>query len=59
MTIGLICAIPQELTHLRDALEHVATVDVAGVRFDRGRLDGRGFVTRRLTGAWPIGSAAD
>jgi adenosylhomocysteine nucleosidase len=40
MTIGLICAIPQELTHLRDALEHVATVDVAGVRFDRGRLDG-------------------
>ncbi|MFZ1429765.1 MAG: 5'-methylthioadenosine/adenosylhomocysteine nucleosidase [Geminicoccaceae bacterium] len=44
MTIGLICAIPQELTHLRDALEHVATVDAAGVRFDQGRLDGHEVV---------------
>ena len=40
MTIGLICAIPQELAHLRDALDHAEAVDLAHVRFDLGRLDG-------------------
>ena len=40
MTIGLICAIPQELAHLRDALDAHACVVAAGLRFDHGRLDG-------------------
>lgn len=40
MTIGLICAIPQELAHLRDVLDSHETIEVAGLRFDRGRLDG-------------------
>ena len=40
MTIGLICAIPQELEHLRRALDAVETAEVAHARFDRGRLDG-------------------
>jgi adenosylhomocysteine nucleosidase len=44
VTIGLICAIPQELAHLREALRHDGAVDVAHVRFDRGRLDGHGVV---------------
>jgi adenosylhomocysteine nucleosidase len=40
MTIGLICAIPHELEHLRAALDLAETVELAHVRFDRGRLDG-------------------
>lgn len=40
MTIGLICAIPQEHSHLRAALAHSGTVEVAHVRFDLGRIDG-------------------
>ena len=44
MTIGLICAIPQELDHLRDALERAEAVDVAHARFDLGRLDGHEVV---------------
>ena len=44
MTIGLICAIPQELAHLRAALDSAETVEVAHVRFDRGRLDGHEVV---------------
>lgn len=40
MTIGLICAIPQELEHLRGALEHARAVEVAHARFDLGTLDG-------------------
>ena len=44
MTIGLICAIPQELAHLRDALERAEAVDLAHVRFDLGRLDGHEVV---------------
>ena len=40
MTIGLICAIPDELVHLREALDGIETVGVGGLRFDRGRLDG-------------------
>lgn len=44
MTIGLLCAIPQELAHLREALEHETSEEVAGLRFDRGLLDGREVV---------------
>ncbi|MEK0082193.1 5'-methylthioadenosine/adenosylhomocysteine nucleosidase [Benzoatithermus flavus] len=44
MTIGLICAIPEELAHLRDALAHAEAVQVAHARFDRGRLDGHEVV---------------
>lgn len=44
MAIGLICAIPQELAHLRKALEHAETVEVAHARFDLGRLDGHEVV---------------
>lgn len=44
MTIGLICAIPQELDHLRAALERAESVRLAHVRFDRGRLDGHEVV---------------
>ena len=44
MTIGLICAIPQELDHLRAALEQAESVRLAHVRFDRGRLDGHEVV---------------
>ena len=44
MTIGLICALPQELAHLRDALEHAGEAAVGGVRFARGRLDGHDVV---------------
>ena len=40
MTIGLICAIPQELAHLREVLEASSVVEIAGLRFDHGRLDG-------------------
>jgi adenosylhomocysteine nucleosidase len=39
MTIGIICAIPQELGHLRQALAHRETVEVARLRFDLGALD--------------------
>ena len=40
MTIGLICAIPQELGHLREALAAAQAVEVAHARFDLGRIDG-------------------
>jgi adenosylhomocysteine nucleosidase len=44
MTIGLICAIPQELEHLRVRLDDVKTVAVAQLRFDEGTLDGHRVV---------------
>ena len=44
MTIGVLCAIPQELGHLRDALAGDVTERVAGLQFDRGRLDGHELV---------------
>lgn len=44
MTIGLICAIPEELAHLRDVLAHGRTVAVAHARFDEGALDGHEVV---------------
>lgn len=44
MAIGVICAIPQELAHLRASLEHSHTVLCAGLRLDHGRLEGREVV---------------
>lgn len=44
MTIGLICAIPQELAHLRSALAHAESVEAAHARFDKGGLDGHEVV---------------
>lgn len=44
VTIGLICAIPQELAHLRDAMEHTHSEDVAHTHFDTGTLDGHDVV---------------
>jgi adenosylhomocysteine nucleosidase len=43
-TIGLICAIPQELADLRGALEHDGRARIGGFDFDQGRLDGRRVV---------------
>jgi adenosylhomocysteine nucleosidase len=40
VTIGLICAILQELAHLRNALEHAWSEELAHARFDKGGLDG-------------------
>lgn len=44
MTIGLICAIPQELAHLRTALSDAQTEEVAHAGFDTGQLDERQVV---------------
>jgi adenosylhomocysteine nucleosidase len=44
VTIGLICAIEQELGHLHNALEDARGEVVAHARFDRGRLDGHEVV---------------
>ena len=44
MTIGLICAIPQELAHLRNALAHAWSEEIAHARFDKGGLDGHEVV---------------
>ncbi|MGH6942756.1 MAG: 5'-methylthioadenosine/adenosylhomocysteine nucleosidase [Geminicoccaceae bacterium] len=38
--IGLICAIPSELAHLREVLEGEESRAIGGFRFDRGLLDG-------------------
>ena len=43
-TTGLICAIPQERVDLKAALDHEETVDIGGLEFDRGRLDGHEVV---------------
>lgn len=44
MTIGLICALPQELAHLRNVLGDARGVSVAHARFEAGTLDGRDVV---------------
>ncbi len=44
MTIGILCAIPQEVAHLRAALERATSEELAHTRFDRGRLDGHEVV---------------
>ena len=43
-TIGLICAIPQELSDLRAALAHDRRTRIGGFDFDQGRLDERPVV---------------
>jgi adenosylhomocysteine nucleosidase len=40
MTIGLICALPQEIDHLRDAMSGCRREFVARLHFDVGELDG-------------------
>jgi adenosylhomocysteine nucleosidase len=44
MPIGLICAIAQELQHLRMALAQGHAEEIARARFDHGRLEGREVV---------------
>jgi len=44
LPVGLICAIPQELAHLRGRLAADRTAEIGGFRFDQGRLNGREVV---------------
>ena len=44
MPIGVICAIPQERVDLKAALDHQRSIDIAGLAFDVGMLDGRSVV---------------
>jgi adenosylhomocysteine nucleosidase len=44
VTIGLICAIPQELAHLRAALIDARSVEAAHTVFDTGTIDGHHVV---------------
>jgi adenosylhomocysteine nucleosidase len=44
MTIGLLCAIPEELAHLRVLLNITSTTDLAHIRFDEGTIDGHRVV---------------
>lgn len=44
MTVGLICAIPQELAYLRGCLDDVRVTDVAHASFAEGTLDGHRVV---------------
>ena len=44
MTIGIICAIPEELTNLANALENRETRPLAHAEFQRGSLDGHDVV---------------
>jgi adenosylhomocysteine nucleosidase len=43
-TIGLLCAIPEELAHLRVLLDTTGSTVLAGVQFDEGTLDGHRVV---------------
>ena len=47
MTIGLICALPQEHAHLQTAMTAAMTHDLAGVEFSVGQLDGHQVVLSR------------
>jgi adenosylhomocysteine nucleosidase len=44
MTIGILCAIPQELAHLEHEMQDVSHDEIAALRFARGRLDGHDVV---------------
>jgi adenosylhomocysteine nucleosidase len=44
VTIGLLCAIPEELEHLRALMNTVSTTNLAHIRFDEGLLDGHRVV---------------
>lgn len=41
---GLICAIPEELAHLREVLEGATRTTLGALQFDQGRLDGHRVV---------------
>ncbi len=47
MTIGLLCALPQEHAHLAGAMTAVATQEIAGIEFSVGELDGHRIVLSR------------
>ena len=47
MTVGLICALPQEHAHLLTAMSASATREMAGVDFSIGELDGHSVVLSR------------
>ena len=47
MTVGLICALPQERAHLLAALTAAARQKMAGAEFDVGELDGHPVVLAR------------
>lgn len=47
MTIGLICALPQEHAHLQAAMIAAGTHELAGVEFSVGELDGHRVVLSR------------
>lgn len=44
MTLGLVCAIPEELTHLRVLLKDSTATVLANIQFDEGTLDGHRVV---------------
>ena len=47
MTVGLICALPQERAHLLDAMTAAGNQEIAGAEFDVGELDGHPVVLAR------------
>jgi adenosylhomocysteine nucleosidase len=47
VTIGLLCALPQEHAHLAGAMTAVATQEIAGIEFSVGELDGHRIVLSR------------
>lgn len=47
VTIGLLCALPQEHAHLAGAMTAVATQEIAGIGFTVGHLDGHRVVLSR------------
>jgi len=47
VTVGLICALPQEHAHLRTVMGAAATQEMAGVEFSVGELDGHPVVLSR------------
>jgi adenosylhomocysteine nucleosidase len=44
VTVGILCAIPQELRHLAEAMDAHERVAVGRLAFERGRLDGHDVV---------------
>lgn len=44
MTVGIICAIPEELAHLRSDLDDAARIDAGHHQFHQGVLDGQAVV---------------
>ena len=42
--LGILSALPEEMTHLGDVLEPAGDVAIAGFRFRPGRIDGHAVV---------------